>query len=146
MSRVQVAEQRVIAAPAEQIYHYIADYRQHHPRFLPPAFSNFTVEQGGYGAGTIYSFDLKVGNRSQHFRQQVEEPAPRRVLLERTLDVPQTTTFVIQLEGTRTLVRIETVRTTGGLRGIVERLLVPRILQHLYRQELEMLDQYAAAP
>jgi uncharacterized protein YndB with AHSA1/START domain len=36
--------ERSIAAPAEEVYRYIADYRTHHPPFLPPAFSAFQVD------------------------------------------------------------------------------------------------------
>ena len=31
----------------DAVYRYIADMREHHPRFLPPAFSDFQVEPGG---------------------------------------------------------------------------------------------------
>ena len=40
-------------APAEVVYGYLADMREHHPRFLPPAFEDFKVESGGVGAGTV---------------------------------------------------------------------------------------------
>ncbi|HEX3722553.1 MAG TPA: SRPBCC family protein [Nitrolancea sp.] len=145
MSRAQVAEERMIDAPAEKIYDCIADYRQHHPRFLPPAFSNFIIEEGGYGAGTIVSFDLKLANQIQHIRQRVEEPTPGSVLVEQTLDVPHTTTFSLRPDGARTLVRMEAVRETHGLRGIMERMLMPRMLAPLFRQELKLLDRYVAA-
>ena len=44
MGTVQVIAERVVHAPAEAVYGYIADMREHHHRFLPPAFSDFGVD------------------------------------------------------------------------------------------------------
>jgi hypothetical protein len=55
-----VAE-RAIGAPATHVYHCIADFERHHPRFLPSAFSQFRVEEGGVGAGTVHSFKMTAG-------------------------------------------------------------------------------------
>jgi ribosome-associated toxin RatA of RatAB toxin-antitoxin module len=49
MSDLHVAAERRIGAPAEQVYRLIADVRAHHPRFLPPAFSDFQVEGAASG-------------------------------------------------------------------------------------------------
>jgi hypothetical protein len=46
---MQVSAERTVDAPAGTVYRYIADMREHHPRFLPPAFSDFQVESGGAG-------------------------------------------------------------------------------------------------
>ena len=53
MSESRVVVERVVGAPAELVYRCIADFDRHHPRFLPPAFSQFRVEEGGVGAGTV---------------------------------------------------------------------------------------------
>ncbi|HET7245859.1 MAG TPA: hypothetical protein VFJ07_13595 [Streptosporangiaceae bacterium] len=49
MARMQVSAERTVDAAADTVYRYIADMREHHPRFLPPAFSDFQVEAGGAG-------------------------------------------------------------------------------------------------
>ena len=61
MAERRVAAERHIGAPAEHVYRLLTDFRAHHPRVLPPAFSDFTVEQGGVGAGTVHSFRLTAG-------------------------------------------------------------------------------------
>ena len=38
-------------APADTVFGYIRDMREHHPKFLPPEFSDFQVESGGVGTG-----------------------------------------------------------------------------------------------
>ena len=80
-------------------------YRTHHPAFLPPAFSGFTVEEGGVGPGTVIHFTLKAGGRTQTFRQRVSEPDPGRVLTETTIGTQNNTTFTVTPRGLRKNVR-----------------------------------------
>ena len=108
MAEMRVRAEGPIAAPAEQVYRYIADYQEHHHRFLPPAFSDFQVERGGVGAGTMIRFRLSAGGRSRAYRMQVAEPAPGRVLTESDTDSSLVTTFTVTPDGDRSRVRIET--------------------------------------
>ncbi len=141
MSKIHIAAERPVDAPAGRVYGFLADYQEHHPRFLPPAFSDFRVEQGGVGAGTVVRFNLAVGGRKRASRQRVEEPIPGRVLTESDLDTGAVTTFMVTPEGDRSRVRIETAY--DGMSGFVERLLAPRLLRRLYSDELTRLDRYA---
>ncbi|MCC6177549.1 MAG: SRPBCC family protein [Chloroflexi bacterium] len=144
MAEVYVAAERPIGAPADRVYQYIADYREHHPRWLPPAFTDFRAEQGGIGAGTIASFWIKAGWRSRAFRMRVDEPEPGRVLRESDQLSTAVTTFTVIPEGSASRVRIETRwRGTGGIKGVFERLFAPRALSRLYLRELDHLDGYA---
>src|SRR5919199_4851248 len=99
MAEVRIIAERTISAPAERVYRYLADYREHHPRFLPPAFSDFQVEQGGVVAGTVVRFQLRAGGRRRVFRQRVAEPTPGRVLTESDLTSSAVTTFTVTPEG-----------------------------------------------
>ena len=56
MGTIHVTAERLVGAPADNVYGYLADMREHHPRFLPPAFSDFEVESGGVGAGNDHPF------------------------------------------------------------------------------------------
>ena len=49
MMRTEISAERPIAAPADAVYRCIADYEHHHRPggFLPPNFSDFTIERGG---------------------------------------------------------------------------------------------------
>ena len=144
MAEIRITAERSIDAPAERVYRYLADYREHHPRFLPPAFSDFHVEQGGVGAGTVVRFRLTVGGRSRAYRQRVAEPAPGRVLTESDLDSSAVTTFTVMPDGDHCRVRIETTwQGAGGVGGFFERLLAPRLLRRVYADELARLDRYA---
>ena len=144
MAEIRVTAERSINAPAERVYRYIADYREHHHRFLPPAFSDWHVEQGGVGAGTVVRFRITAGGRSRDYRQQVTEPEPGRVLTESDLNSSAVTTFTVTPEGGRSRVQIVTTwQGAGGVGGFFERLFAPRLLKRLYADELERLDRYA---
>ena len=142
--QITVTAERHIDAPARRVYHYIRDFREHHPRFLPPQFSNFQIESGGVGAGTVHSFTMTLGGRSTDYRVRVGEPEPGRVLIESDPSRRMLTTFAVdpEMDG-RSRVRIETRWFTDGLRGLVERLVAPRMLRRVYQAELNLLDRYA---
>lgn len=144
MAEVRVMAEGEIGAPAERVYRYLADYRQHHPRFLPPNFSGYEVEQGGVGEGTIIRFSLTVGGRSRQYRQRISEPEPGRVLAETDLTSSAQTVFTVTPAGERCRVRIETSwQGAGGIGGFFERLFAPPALRRLYADELARLDRYA---
>jgi uncharacterized protein YndB with AHSA1/START domain len=145
MTESRFTAERAIAVPAEQVYRCIADYRQHHPHFLPDAFSDLVVEQGGVGAGTIIRFRLKAAGRTRSFHQRVDEPQPGRVLTETGIEDNGVTTFTVTPEGDGSRVRIDTTWQSTGIRGFFERLIAPRVLRPLYTDELERLERYAGS-
>ncbi len=141
MAPLCIHAERSMAAPPERVYRCIADYRTHHPQFLPPAFSHFQVVQGGVGAGTEIRFQLKAGGRILQYHGQVTEPEPGRVLAERYAD-GGVTTFTVMPDGRGSRVRIETTAEATGLQGVLARVLAPRLLRPLFTDELARLDQY----
>jgi hypothetical protein len=118
--------------------------REHHPRVLPPAFSDFEVESGGVGAGTVTRFTLNTGGRSRSYRMQVAEPEPGRVLTESDTESTLVTTFTVEPAENGSRVQISTTwEGAGGIGGFFERTFAPRVLRRLYADELERLDAYA---
>jgi len=140
------AAERTIHAPAADLFTYVADFVDHHPRFLPPAFSDFTVEAGGVGVGTVTSSNLRIGGRTQRLRTRVTRAEPGRLVEEIVLGRPMTTTFSFAPTGDGTLARIETAWTpSGGLAGLLEKLFAPRAVSKVYADELDRLAAYAAS-
>jgi len=145
MGTIRVSAEREVAAPAEDVYGYIADMREHHPKFLPPAFSDFRVESGGVGAGTVTRFTVTAGRRNRAYRMQVAEPEPGRVLTETDTGSSLLTRFTVTPQGTNARVQIETTwEGAGGIGGFFERLFAPRVMQGIYADELERLNAYAS--
>jgi hypothetical protein len=91
-----------VDASADTVYRYIADMREHHPRFLPPAFPDFRVESGGVGAGTVTRFKITAGGRTREYRTEIVEPEPGRVLTESSA----VTTFTVAPQGAASRVQI----------------------------------------
>ena len=144
MSELRVVHERRIGAPAPAVHRLVADFRNHHHRFLPPQFHDYHVEQGGYGAGTVLSFTSTLGGRPRAMRLKVEEPVPGRVLVERDLLSPMVTTTTVEPDGDGSRVRLETVWTaSAGLLGALERLVAPAMMRRMYEDELSRLDRYA---
>ncbi|HTX80809.1 MAG TPA: SRPBCC family protein [Streptosporangiaceae bacterium] len=144
MARNVVSAEAAVDAPAETVYRYIADMRDHHLRFLPPAFSDFQVESGGIGAGTVTRFKLTAGGRTREYRMKVAEPEPGRVLTESDTNSTAVTTFTVSARDAASLVEISTAWDgAGGIGGVFERMFAPRVLRAIYADELKRLDAYA---
>jgi uncharacterized protein YndB with AHSA1/START domain len=143
MAKVEASAERTIDAPAGQVYGHLADMRQH-PSFLPPAFSDFQVEEGGVGAGTVTSFTVNAGGRTRGYRMRVTEPEPGRVLVESDTNSSLVTTFRVEPRDDKSLVRISTSWDgAAGIGGFFERTFAPRALQRMFLDELERLNAYA---
>src|SRR5260370_36798659 len=71
MGQISVKAEAVLEAPSEKVYATIADYRQGHPNMLPKELYDLQVEQGGYGAGTIHRFKIRVQGRESPYSHRV---------------------------------------------------------------------------
>jgi uncharacterized protein YndB with AHSA1/START domain len=143
MAKVQASAERTIDAPADAVYGYLADMHQH-PRFLPPAFSDFQVVEGGVGAGTVTTFAVTAGGRTRNYRMNVTEPAPGRTLVESDANSSLVTTFSVEPQGGKSLVRIHTSWDgAGGIGGFFEKTFAPGAMRRLYLDELDRLNTYA---
>ncbi|HET6386621.1 MAG TPA: SRPBCC family protein [Armatimonadota bacterium] len=143
MPVVNVSEEKVIAAPAEKVYACLTDYERHHGKILPPSFSNYRVEQGGLGAGTIVSFQMAARGRMRTFRMQVDEPKPGETLRETDTNSSLVTNFTVTPQDGGCRVRIDTRwKGASGIGGVMERFFAPRALGKIYVDELARLDEY----
>jgi len=148
MPDIRAASSAVIPAPAPIVYGLIADYHQGHPSILPPKyFRNLTVEEGGRGAGTRISFEMRSFGKIQRFRGEVAEPEPGRRLVETYPDSGIETVFTVDPadEGRSSLVTIASSYHKPGLPGWFDRLLAPVFLRTVYAAELRLLGEQAAA-
>ena len=143
MPRHRISASADIAAPAATVYRVFADYRQHHPRILPGAFSNFAVQEGGVGAGTRFTFDLRVLGRVKHYAGVAYEPEPGRYLVEKYPAENSETSFLVEPAGAGSRVTITTeFDGRSGFAGRIERWMIERILRPIYDDELNRVAEY----
>jgi hypothetical protein len=145
MPSISVSASSSVPAPAALVYDIIADYRTGHPRILPPEyFGRLDVEAGGWGDGTRIRFEMRAFGRTNVGTARITEPVPGRELRE-TLDSGMVTTFLVENVGpdeSRVTIRTEYARV--GVRGWIEKVLVPRYLRRVYAAELALLSTEAA--
>jgi hypothetical protein len=145
MAQVTVTAEAPVKAPASAVYALIRDFREHHSRFLPHNFTEYQVEQGGEGAGTVITFTITAMGRTRGYRMRIGEPEPGRVMTESDTMSSMVTTWTVTPAGEdASRVTIET-RWEGatGVPGFFERLFAPRGLRRIYNDELRRLDRYA---
>jgi ribosome-associated toxin RatA of RatAB toxin-antitoxin module len=144
MAKILISVERTMAAPADTVYRCIADMHDH-PDFLPPAFSDFQIESGGVGAGTVTRFKVTAGGRSREYRMQIAEPEPGRILTESDTSSSLITTWTVTPQGDASVVQVSTTWDgAAGIGGFFERTFAPRAMRPIYADELERLDAYAA--
>ena len=142
--RYQVTRTAHVGAPPSRVYDIISDYRNGHPRILPPQFRNLVVEHGGRGAGTLISFQMKAFGQTMNFRHEVLEPEPGRVLVEKDRDNDTKTTFTIEpAEGGARVTITSDLISRPGLAGKIEQFLSKRFLRGVYDEEIRKLDTLA---
>ena len=147
MAEYRFQESAVIPAPPARVYGIVADYHLGHPHILPMEFHDLVVEKGGVGEGTEIRFQATLFGRTATLRAVITEPEPGRVLVESYPATGDVTTFTADpAEGGRaTRMTISTVmRGRGGVAGLIERLLLPRVLRRVYVEELKRLAEVAA--
>jgi hypothetical protein len=144
---IPVEASRRIQAPAARIYSVLADYHVGHPRILASAFSNLTVEQGGIGAGTIITFDMRLLGRTNRVRGVVTEPEPGRVLVETYPESRVVTTFRVEPAGAgESVVTISSVIPARHyLTHALERWMVTRALAPVFEEELLRIEAYVSS-
>jgi hypothetical protein len=130
------------------VYGVFADYREAHPRILPPSFFvGMTVKEGGYGAGTVIDIKGRFAGRTRIIRGVVTEPEPGRRLVEGYPAERMATSFRVVSEpgGEASMVTISTVmpRRWGPV-GWLEERIVRRLLSRVYAEELDLVAAYLA--
>lgn len=144
MSRIHVEAERVIDAPSKEVYAFLADYRDKRPIILTPNFLDYTVEQGGRGAGTVIRYRLQAGRRERAYHMRVEEPPGGNMLIERDLDSSLMTTWAVSpaASGRQARVVVTTEWEGGsGVGGFFERTFAPMALRTIYTDMLTRLAQ-----
>jgi len=145
MARLRVEVAGEVPAGAAEVYNLLADYREGHPAILPPEhFRDLVVEQGGRGAGTVFSIMTVSGGFHKPYRMSVSEPEPGRVLAEQDMDSTMRTTFTTDPLGPdrcRLTIASEWDQSPG-LAGLFERVAYPPSMRSIYRKEIRRIAEH----
>jgi hypothetical protein len=144
MSRHIATASRTIPLSAETVYRIIANYRLTHPMILPKQyFLSLDVEEGGFGAGTIVNFDMRLLGQRRSFHVLITEPDPGRLLVETDIQSQTPTSFRIEALGNQQT-RV-TITTELSASNFVEGWTAKIMLQKVYREELLLLEKVAGS-
>ncbi len=142
MSHIYVQTEQVVAARPEEVWAFLTDYRNKRPQILTNNFLNYTVEQGGTGAGTVISYHLHAANRERFYRMLVSEPSRGKVLTERDEGSSLVTTWTLTPteNNQQTRVQLSTDWEGGkGIGGFFEKTFAPMGLRRIYEEMLGKL-------
>jgi uncharacterized protein YndB with AHSA1/START domain len=143
MSDIAVVVDRTFASSPEVTFAALADYAKTRAEILPPEITDFTVLDGGTGAGTRFRYDLHATKkRIRHVEATVTEPEAGRQLLEAdgnsTLKVQWN---VAESAGGGSTVTVQVGwQGAGGIGGFFERRFAPAGIKRIYGDELNRLE------
>jgi hypothetical protein len=146
VSTYRVTATRRIDAPARLAYDIIADYRDGHPRIIPPPwFRDIRVETGGIGSGTTFNFDVYAFGAKRTLHAVVTEPEPGRVIVETYRDGTVTSFTVAPADGDRAcdVTIASDMPRRAGIAGWIERAMMRRFLHRVFEAELALLEHAA---
>jgi hypothetical protein len=142
----EIRSSAVVQAPPARVYGILADYRDGHPRIVPPKyFTWMDVDAGGVGEGTAIRFGMRILGSSHTLRATITEPEPGRVLVETYPDTGVVTTFLVEpVPPAAARVEIRTrLSSKRGLMPAIERFVSRRVLPGIYAAELERIAEHA---
>lgn len=143
MALIQVEAETTVPAPPKKVYRLIADYKKdERTRWLPANYSDYAVEKGGTGDGTVFHYKLKVGNRERAYNMTVSEPKRGAILSERDTGSTLVNTWTVTPHGSGSRIVLHTEwQSSRGVGSFFERLFAPRALKRVHDDELARLAE-----
>lgn len=137
----------LIQASPATVYGILTDYEVAHPAILPKQyFKEIVVTQGGQGAGTEFQLEMEVFGVKRSYAMTVSEPEPGYMLVETDSTAGTTTYFVVEPVANPQECRV-TIKSDAtlskGIAGWFEKMTYVPLSKHIYKQELQLLNEYA---
>lgn len=107
MPNIRVDTYRPIPYDSDAVYRCLADFERGQPRLLPDAVSDYMVEAGGTGEGTVVSCTMTIRGRERRFLFRIAEPIRTRTITAYDHNSRLTLTWFLRAEGPVTEVEIE---------------------------------------
>jgi hypothetical protein len=144
MGQVTVIAQRTVGAPPERVRAALADYVGVRPKILTEHYSEYRVESGGQGAGTLAHWKLTATEKRVRDQLiEVSDAGENGGLVERDQNSSMITTWLVRpAEDDASTVIAHTVwQGAGGVGGFFEKIFAPLGLRRIHEGLLDNLDK-----
>lgn len=141
MAKVSATTSKTVSATPEVVSAALADYETVRPRILPEQYREYSVIEGGQGAGTVVRWVLQAtSKRTRDMRVTVAVEGAS--IIERDANSSLVTTWTVAPSGAGTEVTVTTEWDgAGGIGGFFERLFAPRGLGRIQADTLTNLEK-----
>jgi len=141
MALVEATTERIVAAEPERVYDALADYSGTRGRVLPGQFSEYEVQDGGKGAGTVVHWKLQAtSKRVRDCLFDVTAPTPGQLVeTDRNSTMVTTWTVTPAGDGRSKVVTSTNWQGATGVGGFFERTFAPKGLNRIYDDVLARL-------
>jgi uncharacterized protein YndB with AHSA1/START domain len=141
MALVEATTERIVTAEPERVYDALADYSGTRGRVLPGQFSEYEVQDGGQGAGTVVHWKLQAtSKRIRDCLFDVTAPTPGQLVeTDRNSTMVTTWTVTPAGEGRSKVVTATSWQGATGVGGFFERTFAPKGLNRIYDDVLARL-------
>ncbi|SDC93222.1 SRPBCC family protein [Actinokineospora iranica] len=146
MNQVQALAERTFTAPVERVRAAVADYAGVRSKILTAHYSEYEVQSGGVGAGTVVHWKLQAtSKRVRDCLVDVTEPQPG-TLVEADRNSTLVTTWTVDGSGDTSTVRMATTwEGANGIGGFFERTFAPAGLRRIHDELLANLARELGA-
>ncbi|MER5945608.1 SRPBCC family protein [Streptomyces sp. NPDC001904] len=134
MAQVEATTERVVTAKPDDVFDALADYNGTRQKLLPEHFSEYDVQKGGDGEGTVVHWKLQAtSKRVRDCLLDVSEPTEGE-LVETDRNSSMVTTWRVTPAGEgKSRVVVSTVwNGAGGIGGFFEKTFAPKGLGRIY--------------
>ncbi|CAM3902769.1 SRPBCC family protein [Mycobacterium frederiksbergense] len=141
MGQVSASSTVLIDAAPEAVLAAVADYQTVRPKILSSHYSNYSVLQGGQGAGTVVTWKLQATeSRSRDVKASVDVAG--KTVIEKDANSTLVTNWTVAPAGTGSTVTVKTSwNGAGGIKGFFEKTFAPLGLRKIQDEVLGNLKK-----
>lgn len=141
MGQVSATSTVLIEAAPEAVLAAVADYQTVRPRILSSHYSNYSVLEGGQGAGTVVTWKLQATeSRSRDVKASVDVAG--KTVIEKDANSTLVTNWTVAPAGTGSTVTVKTAwNGAGGIKGFFEKTFAPLGLRKIQDEVLGNLKK-----
>ncbi|MGA9375387.1 MAG: SRPBCC family protein [Mycobacterium sp.] len=141
MGQVSASSTVLIEAAPDAVLAAVADYQTVRPKILSSHYSDYSVLEGGQGAGTVVTWKLQATeSRSRDVKASVDVAG--KTVIEKDANSTLVSNWTVAPAGTGSTVTVKTSWTgAGGVKGFFEKTFAPLGLRKIQDEVLGNLKK-----